>query len=114
MNNKGQTLVVFVILLPFILLTIFYVISISYLNYNKKSLENIADIICTYALDNDNENDIHRLALENDNDIKKVEINKNNNEIEITLVKEVKEVFTILTTNSTNQIKVKTSCIKEN
>ena len=44
MNNKGQTLVVFIILLPFALFFIFYVIDKSYLTYQKKELESVAEV----------------------------------------------------------------------
>lgn len=96
MNNKGQTLVIFVILLPVLFVFIGYAAEKCDLLNQKKNLEELAEIVCQYALDsNHNEEKIKRLALENDETIQKINITYLNptDGIQVVLVKEKKSIF---------------------
>lgn len=111
MNNKGQVLVMFLLLLPVLLLLFAYVIDKCYLLYQENSQKNIGDIVCNYALDsNKTENDIKNLALENDPNLKTIKITRKNNQVEIILEKEIDSQFGKIFGISTYQIKTKTKC----
>ena len=87
MNNKGQTLVIFIILLPLILLLIMFIFIKVYINYEKNKQENIVSLICTEYKKNDNINDLLKLGTLNDN-TQDIEIKRINNGINIILIKE--------------------------
>ena len=78
MNNKGQTLVLFVVILPILLLLLVLVIDVGKVITLKLELNNISDIVLEYGMDNlDNENlkeEIIRLVNLNKKDIDKVDI----------------------------------------
>ena len=46
LNNKGQTLVIFVMILPIIVLGIAFILIKVYSTYEKNKQNNIANIIC--------------------------------------------------------------------
>lgn len=113
MNNKGQTLVIFIILLPFICILFGYIFDSCYVMYQKKELKNIATIVCQYALnDNKPEDEIRQLALENDKDIENIKITKTDNEAKIVLEKSQKSIFSKLLGKDYYFIKANTSCIE--
>ena len=115
MNNKGQTLVVFIILLPFVLFFIFYVIDKSYLTYQKKELESVAEVICNYALDTTKtEEEINFLAHKNDSNIENIEVNYTVDGVDITLKKHENSLFSKILKKDKDLIQVKVSCIEEN
>lgn len=99
MNNKGQTLVIFVILLPILCILAGYTIEKCDLLYQKKILNEITETVCKYALDkNHNEEQIKQLALENDKKIQSIEITylKQSKEVQIIVTKEKKSIFNII------------------
>ena len=99
MNNKGQTLVLFVILLPILCLFIGYVVEKCDLLYQEKNLQEIAETVCKYALNKDNKEErIKQQALENDNNIQKIDIiyGEFQEEVTIVLEKEKKSIFHII------------------
>lgn len=115
MNNKGQTLVVFIILLPFVLFFIFYVIDKSYLTYQTKELESVAEVICGYALDTTKtEEEINSLAHKNDPNIENIEVNYAIGSADVTLEKHKKSLFSKILKKDKDLIQVKVSCIEEN
>ena len=115
MNNKGQTLVVFIILLPFALFFIFYVIDKSYLTYQKKELESVAEVICNYALDTTKtEEEINSLAHKNDSNIENIEVNYTVDGVDITLKKHENSLFSKILKKDKDLIQVKVSCIVYN
>lgn len=98
MNNKGQTLVIFVLFIPLIVYVIILINNKSNMYYEKRQMENIAKESIRYGLNN----------IENENveeNIKKF-INKNlectntvyieNNEIKVEITKESNVVKKIL------------------
>ena len=97
MNNKGQTLVLFVLMLPIIIFIMLLVIDVSNMVITKQELNNINKMVLNYGLD----------IIEEENIENKLEdmINKNisTNEhtikiddgtIEIDLKKEIKGIIT--------------------
>lgn len=113
MNNKGQTLVVFVMLLPFLCILLGYVFDKCYLLYQEKELEDIAGIVCEYALNKDKtEIEIRQLALENDEKIENIEVTRLDQEVQIILEKKQKSMFSSLIGKDSYQMKVKISCVE--
>lgn len=113
MNNKGQTLVIFIILLPFVFLLFGFILDKCYLLYREKELKDIADIVCKYALNEDKTDaDIKQLALENDKEIKNIKITRTDSKANIILEKNQKSMFSKLVGKDSYQIKVKISCIE--
>lgn len=75
LNNKGQSLVLFIVVLPILLLILVLVIDIGRIIVFKQELDNINKIALDYGLDN---LEIDNLEIDNLND-KMVEIIKLNN-----------------------------------
>lgn len=72
-NNKGQSLVMFILIIPFILLILWMVIDIGKMVLNKTELDNINKLVLDYGLDKLNDNPeevINELIIKNDKDIK--------------------------------------------
>ena len=92
-NNKGQTLVTFVIFLPILLIIMATVVDVGLMYYEKNKLDSINMMTTEYALDNIDVNKINNLINKNDKKIKIKKINNQNNKIEITLTKEVESIF---------------------
>ena len=91
LNNKGQSLVIFVIVLPILLLFISYVFDVITINYERNRLNNIAVQI------KDNVNtltDDEIVILVNKND-KKIDVDIKENEIKLS--KKTKGVFNKIT-----------------
>lgn len=91
LNNKGQSLVIFVIVLPILLLFISYVFDVITINYEKNRLNNIAVQI------KDNVNtltDDEIVILVNKND-KEIDVDIKENEIKLS--KKIKGVFNKIT-----------------
>ena len=96
LNNKGQSLVLFVLLIPILLLIMTLVIDMGNLNFYKQELDNINKLTLNYGLDNiENSNvvnDMINLGKENMNNIK-MEIKFNDQEFLITSTYYVKGIF---------------------
>lgn len=103
MNNKGQVLVMFVLLLPILFLVIYFFISEVYLGNEKKELDRINNKLCNYYKKTGNIEKVLSYGEKIDNKII-ITINENENNIEIKLLKE-KELF-----NKKNKIKSKLIC----
>ena len=58
LNNKGQSLVIFIIMIPIFILLIILVYDIGNLTYEKQELDNINKIIIEYGLDNYDKSDV--------------------------------------------------------
>lgn len=97
MNNRGQVLTIFVLLLPIISLLFVLAVDISNLVINKLEIDNINHILVDYALDEIEESNledlINNLAYLNDPLIE-TNIELNNQEINIILTKELKGIIT--------------------
>lgn len=113
MNNKGQTLVIFILFIPIIAYVIILINNKSNMYYEKRQTENIAKEAILYGLNNiENENleqNINDFINKNINCTSKIIINEN--EIKIEITKESKTIKKIL---GFGTIKVKYKGIIEN
>lgn len=89
MNNKGQSLVTFVLVIPIIFLIFMMIYDIGNMVLLKNELDNINNIALDYGLDNINEENIkdkiETLIIKNKNDINNISINMEDNKIYIIL-----------------------------
>lgn len=90
LNNKGQTLVLFVLLLPIMLCVMVLVFDIGKFLCEKQNLNNLNSMVISYGLkhygDDNLENDLTKLILLNRDDLNSVEVNINDNEIYVDLL----------------------------
>ena len=91
LNNKGQSLVMFVMILPILLMIIMMVIDIGKMVQRREELDSINYILVDYGLDNvdlDNlEDKLKEILGKNDKsiDIVKINIDKESLEVEVIL-----------------------------
>ncbi len=85
MNNKGQTLVIFIILLPVFLAFCAFVIDLGLATYENTKLKNTTKSILNSVIKNDKVSveNITRLYQKNDINIENLKININEKNIEI-------------------------------
>jgi len=98
MNNKGQTLVVFVLFLPVLVIVITMIINKSNMYYDKRNMENIAKEAINYGLSNIEDENIEnkiKIFISKNIDCEK-EVKIEDGEIRVTLKKENKTVKKIL------------------
>lgn len=88
MNNKGQTLVLFVMILPITFLLIFFVYTKITLYGEKKKEQDIASSICRYYKKGKSINELEKIIEENDKELI-YKIKKEDNKIKVILVKEI-------------------------
>lgn len=107
LNNKGQTLVMFIILLPILLMVFALIIDLGLLGIEKRKIENEVKSTITYGLKNIEEKDLElklkKLLIKNIDDLEDKNINIKikiiNNYISITVNKKYKPVFNIIKNN---------------
>lgn len=98
MNNKGQTLVVFVLFLPVLVIVITMIINKSNMYYDKRNMENIAKEAINYGLNNiedENIEDKIKIFISKNIECEK-EIKIEDGEIRVTLIKKNKTIKKIL------------------
>lgn len=95
MNNKGQVLVIFVILLPIFLLFFTLVIDIGMLSIEKRKIDNNTYDALEYYLDSNNKEKTIDLLESNIENID-VKINDNGNSVELSVSKEYKGIYNII------------------
>lgn len=73
LNNKGQSLVMFILIIPIILIILAGVVDIGNIVYNKQELANINKIVLDYGLthmdDNDTVSQMKKLGIYNQKNI---------------------------------------------
>lgn len=115
LNNKGQVLVMFVLLIPIFLLVLVLVVDISNLYIKKDELNNINYLVIDSILDKKIDDlEIKNLILKNDKDIIINKININNNVVEINLEKEYNGIFSHLVNMDIYNIESNYKGYKEN
>lgn len=118
LNNKGQSLVMFILIIPIFLLIIAMVYDIGNALYEKEALNNINQMVLDYGLDNlekIDENDLMELIIKNDNNLKNVSITINKQVVTVTTQKKVKGIFgNILGTNITEVVSSYQGKLQEN
>ena len=115
LNNKGQVLVMFVLLIPIFLLVLVFIVDISNLFIKKSELNNINYLVIDTILDKKiNDLEIKDLILKNDKDIIINYININNDAVEISLEKEYNGIFSHLVGKKIYNIQSNYKGYKEN
>ena len=98
LNNKGQSLVLFVVVLPILMLILILVIDIGNIVLLKQELKTISNIVLDYGLENiekDNiDNELETLVKLNKNDIDSVNIYIKDNKIYVDLKERTDGLFT--------------------
>ena len=97
LNNKGQSLVLFVIILPILVFILIFVIDIGKIILLKQELSNISEIVLDYGLDKiDDEKidtELNDLIKLNKNDIDKTNLYIEDNKIYIKLEDKCEGMF---------------------
>lgn len=96
LNNKGQSLVMFVLLIPIFLLIFTLVFDVGTALYEKERLSNTNYMTIEYALanmDNVNENDLIELIMKNSDNLSSISVVIGDNVIDIKLSKNIKGVI---------------------
>ena len=96
LNNKGQSLVMFILIIPIILLLLVLIYDVAGALYEKNRLSNTCYLAEEYALDNiDNidENSVINYILKNSENLKKVSVIIKDRVVDIELNKEIKGIF---------------------
>ena len=119
MNNRGQTLVMFILMLPLLLIVLCLVVDIGMLSLEKKKLENTLKDAIYYELNNQEtdsnmiKNRLTNTLSKNINNIKikKVEIT-DNKVITVSISKEYKGIFTKILKSNLFDITLTISSVK--
>lgn len=95
LNNRGQSLAIFVIFVPVFIMIGTFVVDVSFAKYNERRLDNLNKQVINYGLkhiDEEPYDNMVDLIYQNDSDIDSYEININNEtkEISVTLSKSTK------------------------
>lgn len=97
LNNKGQTLVLFVMLLPIMLLVMVLVFDIGKSIVEKQKLDNISFMIVSYGIEHSNDDNIEgtlkELVTLNYKDATDVEVLVKDDYVSVSLSGKVKGVF---------------------
>ena len=97
LNNKGQSLVLFILLIPILILIMILVIDMGNLYCEKKEIDSIGYLVCDYGISNYNDenvlNDMIRLANLNNNKLSIVSVNIEDNNIDVVIGEKVKGVL---------------------
>lgn len=118
LNNRGQSLILFVIALPVTLLIAILVIDVGRVIVRKQELSNISNIVLDYGLDNLEQDDIYNELLElvklNDSEIDEINIFIEDNKIKLELKDSVNGVFSYIENTSIFNVKSSYVCYLEN
>lgn len=97
LNNKGQSLVLFIVLLPILLLVIVLVVDVGIITTSKQDLNNINYMMVDYGLSNlgkeSLEEEIRKYIILNDSEIDNMNIRVVDNEVYINMRKTEKSLI---------------------
>lgn len=96
LNNKGQSLVMFIVLIPIVILIMTLIFDIGGAIYEKNRLSNVNYMAVDYGLDNIdtiNENDLIELIMKNVKDLNSISVLIDNDTINIKLSKNIKGIM---------------------
>lgn len=98
LNNKGQSLVLFIMIIPILLLIMVFVYDMGMLLYEKDRLSNTVNMAIDYALDNKevSNEEIKELIDRNINREVEIKIDRDNDSIKIEAQEEAKFIFSNL------------------
>jgi Flp pilus assembly protein TadG len=104
LNNRGQALVEFVIILPIIIMILFVVIDFAFVFYNKNSLEGVMDEVSSYQQSGKSYDEINEI-LDSDTTMK---YNYQGDKLEIVLTKKVNLITPFASSFFENPYKITT------
>ena len=96
LNNKGQSLVMFILIMPILLFIMVLVIDIGNILGEKQELNNVNEMVINYGLDNIStidENKLVSMINLNTKKMKNIEVEISNEQIKITLKKDVNSLI---------------------
>ena len=92
LNNKAQSLIIFVIILPILIVFIGYSFDVLNTNYEKNKIENLSLMVKENLNDDITDNEIKELINKNDTNIV-VTITRNGEITKVELSKRIKSLF---------------------
>lgn len=96
LNNKGQSLIMFIIIIPIFILIFTLIFDVGNAIYEKNRLSNTSYIVIDYGLDNISnisESELTHLVMKNVENLSYISIIVDNESIEIKLSKSIKGVI---------------------
>lgn len=96
LNNKGQSLVMFIIFMPVLLLMLTLVYDIGNGLYEKEKISNVNYMAVSYGLDNIDkveEQDLIDIIMKNTNNLDNISVNIENDTIDIKIDKDIKGII---------------------
>lgn len=97
LNNKGQSLVMFILVLPIVLLIFILVFDVGNVIIKKQELDNINYLTIEYGLDHIDDANLENRLIEminiNNNDLKEISVLVKNNRIKVTIKNNVNGVL---------------------
>ena len=96
LNNKGQTLVMFVLIIPIILLTLVLIYDVGNAIYEKNRISNTGYLAIEYALDNINiidENSVVNYIIKNSDNLSNITVTIKDNIVNVSIEKKIEGLF---------------------
>lgn len=96
LNNRGQSLVMFILIIPIILLLLVLIYDVAGALYEKNRLSNTSYLACEYALDNIDsidENNVIEYILKNSDNLNNISVIIKDGVVDIELDKNINGVF---------------------
>ncbi len=97
LNNKGQTLVLFVLLLPIMLFVMVLVFDIGKFLCEKQDLDQVSSMVVRYGVDHveeeDIENELMTLLLLNCDDVSSISVSVDEDYVSVDLMKKSSSIF---------------------
>lgn len=98
LDNKGQALVIFVMLIPLFIMIGTFIIDIGFAKYNERKLNSISKEVITYGMkhiSDDPRSEMENLIKKNDDEITyyEIDVDTDNNKIKLIINKDSKGIF---------------------
>ena len=97
LNNKGQSLVMFILILPILLLMFILVVDVGNVLINKQELDNINYLTIEYGLDNITNNNLESKLIDminiNNRNLNEINVSIEDNKIIITTKKNINGIL---------------------
>ena len=115
MNNKGQTLVVFIIFIPVIILLMAFIVDTSLMYIAKSKLNDLSKTIIKEIYDVEDKNSkVEELLKANEINYNNYDIEINDNKVKLSIKEEIDSVFGRMIGNESYTIKSEVTGYKDN
>ena len=115
MNNKGQTLVVFIIFIPVIILLMAFIVDTSLMYIAKSKLNDLSKTIIKEIYDvKDKNSKVEELLNVNEINYNNYDIEINDNKVKLSIEEEIDSVFGSMIGNESYTIKSEVTGYKDN